>query len=299
MATHKKNEATASLTSPSQTTHTRTPSRTRPLITTQSQSSAYSTFIPKVSQSESILNWLWENRPPLVAPALLILFSTFKVIPPLYFHHTTEYKDHYYVPPFNSNQDQQQSDLRSKGVIYDVHPHTTDTYKERSCINPPHDEFQTYICTNDAWATIGMSPIHNSPFTPLTSSSSSSNTQSTTTTTTKTTLTQEERFRNALQYLSKLKIGAPQRIDGSTSEQIAVQKVILQMEDYFKNEILAHPLLYSQVVEYGLCQNTNELCAFWTSVGECESNRGFMLTNCAASCRLCALLYMNLNTLLH
>lgn len=34
-------------------------------------------------------------------------------------------------------------------------------------------------------------------------------------------------------------------------------------------------------------KNKNELCAFWTYVGECESNRGFMMENCAAACKMC------------
>ena len=41
-------------------------------------------------------------------------------------------------------------------------------------------------------------------------------------------------------------------------------------------------------------KNDHELCAFWTSVGECESNRGFMLENCAAACRLCLLANTNM-----
>ena len=41
-------------------------------------------------------------------------------------------------------------------------------------------------------------------------------------------------------------------------------------------------------------KNDHELCAFWTSVGECETNRGFMLDNCPAACRLCLLSNTNM-----
>ena len=41
-------------------------------------------------------------------------------------------------------------------------------------------------------------------------------------------------------------------------------------------------------------KNVHELCAFWTSVGECESNRKFMLEHCPAACRLCLLSNINM-----
>lgn len=87
--------------------------------------------------------------------------------------------------------------------------------------------------------------------------------------------------------------GKRQRIDGSVSEKMAVRRVLQQMEYYFRTEVLSRPE-YSTIRDK--CHNYNELCAFWTSVGECESNRGFMLLNCAASCRLCLHLYTNFNT---
>uniref|UniRef100_A0A7S2IF24 ShKT domain-containing protein n=1 Tax=Helicotheca tamesis TaxID=374047 RepID=A0A7S2IF24_9STRA len=86
--------------------------------------------------------------------------------------------------------------------------------------------------------------------------------------------------------------GVPQRVDGNEVEREAVRHVLRQMEEYFQNEVLSKPD-YESV--RGRCKNMNELCAFWASVGECETNRGFMLTNCAASCRLCLLLHTNLN----
>jgi prolyl 4-hydroxylase len=38
--------------------------------------------------------------------------------------------------------------------------------------------------------------------------------------------------------------------------------------------------------------NRNELCAFWTALGECQNNQAFMLTNCAPSCGSCHLIDM-------
>ena len=41
-------------------------------------------------------------------------------------------------------------------------------------------------------------------------------------------------------------------------------------------------------------KNEHELCGFWSSLGECETNRGFMLSHCAAACRLCLLQATNM-----
>mmetsp|Transcript_281 Transcript_281/g.794 ORF Transcript_281/g.794 Transcript_281/m.794 type:complete len:144 (-) Transcript_281:1035-1466(-) len=86
--------------------------------------------------------------------------------------------------------------------------------------------------------------------------------------------------------------GVPQRRDGSDSEREAVQYVLQHMDSYFLFEVFGKPE-YASV--RGRCQNMNELCAFWASVGECETNRGFMLNNCAAACRLCLLQHTSLD----
>lgn len=86
--------------------------------------------------------------------------------------------------------------------------------------------------------------------------------------------------------------GVQQRRDGSDTEREAVQSVVDQMEDYFLFEVFGKPE-YASV--RGQCKNMNELCAFWASVGECETNRGFMLNNCAAACRLCLLQHTTLD----
>ena len=35
------------------------------------------------------------------------------------------------------------------------------------------------------------------------------------------------------------------------------------------------------------CVNQHERCAFWSSIGECEKNPGYMITSCAPACQTC------------
>uniref|UniRef100_A0A6U9WDE4 Uncharacterized protein n=1 Tax=Pseudo-nitzschia australis TaxID=44445 RepID=A0A6U9WDE4_9STRA len=62
-----------------------------------------------------------------------------------------------------------------------------------------------------------------------------------------------------------INVGVTQRIDGSDSEKQAVRDVLKHMDNYFFHEVLALP-------EYeharSRCKNSNELCAFWSSVGK-------------------------------
>jgi len=62
-----------------------------------------------------------------------------------------------------------------------------------------------------------------------------------------------------------INVGVTQRIDGSDSEKQAVRDVLKLMDNYFFHEVLALP-------EYDYarsrCKNSNELCAFWSSVGK-------------------------------
>mmetsp|Transcript_9860 Transcript_9860/g.16470 ORF Transcript_9860/g.16470 Transcript_9860/m.16470 type:complete len:149 (+) Transcript_9860:148-594(+) len=85
--------------------------------------------------------------------------------------------------------------------------------------------------------------------------------------------------------------GVTQRIDGSETEKRAVREVLKLMDEYFVYEVMAKPE-YEPV--RSRCQNSNKLCAFWASVGECESNRIFMLGHCAAACRMCLLANTNI-----
>mmetsp|Transcript_11889 Transcript_11889/g.25125 ORF Transcript_11889/g.25125 Transcript_11889/m.25125 type:complete len:187 (+) Transcript_11889:80-640(+) len=77
-------------------------------------------------------------------------------------------------------------------------------------------------------------------------------------------------------------LGVAQRLDGNEDERDRIQYIIDDMEDYYDREV---PLMPDNV--RGRCKNFNELCAFWASVGECDTNRGFMINNCPAACQLC------------
>lgn len=86
-------------------------------------------------------------------------------------------------------------------------------------------------------------------------------------------------------------LGVSQRLSGSEQEIQRVQEVLSDMIRYIDEEVMSRSE-YEHVRES--CVNQHELCAFWTSVGECESNRVFMLQNCAAACRLCLLKSVNM-----
>jgi isopentenyldiphosphate isomerase len=86
-------------------------------------------------------------------------------------------------------------------------------------------------------------------------------------------------------------MGVPQRLSGSEQEIKRVHEVLALQQRYIDEEIMSRSE-YEHVRES--CRNEHELCAFWTSVGECESNRVFMLENCAAACRLCLLQAVNM-----
>lgn len=92
------------------------------------------------------------------------------------------------------------------------------------------------------------------------------------------------RIKNSSNDFDLLDLGVEQTVSGTTEETQKVKEVIKKMEDYFMEEVLAKPE-YAPI--RGKCLNRERLCAFWASVGECDSNRPFMIAQCTAACRLC------------
>ena len=88
--------------------------------------------------------------------------------------------------------------------------------------------------------------------------------------------------------------GEPQREDGSETEVEAVKIVLQEMYEYFNEQVLVLPE-YKTVRD--ICKNKHDLCAFWTSIGECDANRRFMVNECSASCRLCLHLHTSFRDL--
>lgn len=77
--------------------------------------------------------------------------------------------------------------------------------------------------------------------------------------------------------------GEIQRVSG---DEAAVTLDIVRLSvDYMQKEATELP---DDVLSK--CLNRNELCAFWASLGECDANKAYMVTNCAPSCRTCHLI---------
>lgn len=67
-------------------------------------------------------------------------------------------------------------------------------------------------------------------------------------------------------------------------ENEAVAEVIRAFTEYFE-EIIMKKEEMARVRD--MCKNNHELCAFWASVNECETNKEYMNHDCALSCRSC------------
>jgi 2OG-Fe(II) oxygenase superfamily len=65
-------------------------------------------------------------------------------------------------------------------------------------------------------------------------------------------------------------------------ERSKTLKVIKQSEDYMYNKFYKETKLPLQE-----CRNQNQLCSYWASQGECESNPSYMTFSCGPACRTC------------
>lgn len=83
-------------------------------------------------------------------------------------------------------------------------------------------------------------------------------------------------------------LGEPQRILPGEENKINVKALkghIEQARAYMQSAELTNKRLGPQVMEH--CRNQHEHCAYWSLLGECEANPGYMKLNCAPVCRSC------------
>lgn len=79
-------------------------------------------------------------------------------------------------------------------------------------------------------------------------------------------------------------IGEVQRNDGTAEEQALVKKIIDDSHSYLKHHVLVDHMYHNVAVQ---CINTNELCAYWAQLGECQKNPNYMQKGCKLACQSC------------
>lgn len=77
-------------------------------------------------------------------------------------------------------------------------------------------------------------------------------------------------------------MGVPQIIDERNPKD-TIHKIEMARL-YLTNEV-ANNEKYDKTRD--ICKNKHENCAFWSSLGECENNPGYMNVNCAPVCQTC------------
>lgn len=76
--------------------------------------------------------------------------------------------------------------------------------------------------------------------------------------------------------------GVPQTID--LPRQQECNDKIRETREYIENEVMVDEK-YKKI--RSICKNKHESCTFWSILGECEKNPGYMTVNCAPSCGSC------------
>jgi hypothetical protein len=79
-------------------------------------------------------------------------------------------------------------------------------------------------------------------------------------------------------------IGPRQKNNGNPEERNKVNKILGDMISYLRDEVLVEQG-YANM--YELCYNRSEICAFWASIGECDSNAEWMQQQCSLACKSC------------
>jgi hypothetical protein len=77
-------------------------------------------------------------------------------------------------------------------------------------------------------------------------------------------------------------LGEPQHLDGGNAEEI--KERIAVAREYMQNEVMVNS---TYEIVRPMCKNKHQSCAFWSVLGECENNPGYMLVNCAPVCSSC------------
>jgi prolyl 4-hydroxylase len=82
-------------------------------------------------------------------------------------------------------------------------------------------------------------------------------------------------------------MGETQALDDSQGEAILAR--IAQARDYMKNTVMVDDS-FEKVRSF--CINKHKLCTFWSVLGECENNPGYMQTNCGPVCNSCEVRFL-------
>lgn len=77
-------------------------------------------------------------------------------------------------------------------------------------------------------------------------------------------------------------IGKPQNLDATYSDHIF--RRVEQAREYVQTKVMVDEK-YSGMRDN--CKNKHEDCAFWSVLGECENNPGYMKVNCGPVCESC------------
>jgi hypothetical protein len=77
-------------------------------------------------------------------------------------------------------------------------------------------------------------------------------------------------------------LGEPQILHATYSDSIF--KRVEESREYMQNTVMTDAR-FDEV--RSLCKNKHASCAFWSVLGECENNPGYMQVNCAPVCKSC------------
>jgi len=77
-------------------------------------------------------------------------------------------------------------------------------------------------------------------------------------------------------------LGMVQSLDSAHSKQILAR--IEKSREYMQRTVMVEEK-YERT--RSICQNKHENCAFWSVLGECENNPGYMHLHCAPVCETC------------